>query len=177
MTTLAEGNFLIPDATFIAELVAFAIILFVIWRYAVPPIQKNLQQRQDEIRKGLEDSKAAQERLESAEAEFAKAIAEARAEAAKIREEANRQRTQTIENAKDEARKAAEAVTKQAEERLEVQYRQVAAELRSDIGRLAVELAGRIVGESLTDQALQQRVIDRFLSELEGSEAARESVS
>ena len=167
MTTFAEGNFLIPDATFIAELVAFAIILFVIWRYVVPPIQKNLQARQDEIRKGIEDSKAAHERLESAEAEFAKTISEARTEAGKIREEAARQRTQTIEAAKDEARKAAEAVTKQAEERLELQYRQVANELRRDIGKLAVELAGRIVGESLADEELQRRVIDRFLAELE----------
>ncbi len=167
MTTLAGDIFLIPDATIIAELVSFAIILFVIWRYAVPPIQKNLQERQDEIRQGLEDSKAAHERLASAEEEFAKAVAEARTEAGKIREEANRQRTATIEAAKDEARKAAEVVTKQAEERLALQYRQVAAELRQDIGKLAVELAGRIVGESLADEELQRRVIDRFLSELE----------
>jgi len=183
MTTLAEGNFLIPDATFIAELVAFAIILFVIWRYAVPPIQKNLSERQEAIRKGIEDSKAAHERLESAEEEFAKAVAEARTEAAKIREEANKQRAQTIEAAKDEARKAAEAVTKQSEERMEVQYRQVVAELRREVGTLAVELAGRIVGESLTDEELQRRVIDRFLAELEqtatapADDSARESVT
>ena len=178
MSTLAEGNFLIPDQTFIAELVAFAIILFVIWRYAVPPIQRNLQERQDEIRQGIEDSKAAHDRLESAEAEFAKAVAEARSEAAKIREEANRQRNQTIEAAKDEARKAAEAVTKQSEERLQVQYRQVVTELRREVGTLAVELAGRIVGESLADTELQRRVVDRFLAELEqGEQADRESVS
>jgi F-type H+-transporting ATPase subunit b len=167
MTTLAEGNFLIPDATFLAELIAFAVILFIIWRFVVPPVKANMDARQDAIRQGLEDSKAAHERLESAEAEFAKAVAEARAEAGRIREEANRQRTQTIEAAKDEARKAAEAVTKQSEERLEVQYRQVVAELRREVGTLAVELAGRIVGESLTDEELQRRVIDRFIAELE----------
>lgn len=176
MTTLAAGNFLIPDATFIAELVAFIVILYVLGTKVVPPLQKNLTLRQEAIRKQIEDNKAAALRLDSAEEEFAKAIAEARAEAAKIREEANRLRAQTIENAKDEARKAAENVTKLAQERLEVQYRQVLSELRREVGKLSVELAGRIVGESLSDEELQRRVVDRFLAELE-QDADKQQVS
>lgn len=176
MTSLAAGNFLTPDATFIAELVAFLLILVIIGRFVVPSLQKNLNDRQEAVRKGIEDSKAAKARLDAAEEEFAKAIAEARAEAASIRDEANRLRTQTIEYAKEEARTAAENVAKQAEERLAVQYRQVVAELRRDVGKLAVELAGRIVGESLADEELQRRVIDRFLADLESDEQ-RESVS
>lgn len=178
MTTLAAGNFLTPDATFIAELVAFLLILAIIGRFVVPSLQKNLTDRQEAVRKGIEDSKAAKARLDAAESEFAAAIAEARKEAAQIRDDANRQRVETIEAAKDEARAAAEVVAKQAEERLAVQYRQVVAELRRDVGKLAVELAGRIVGESLADEELQRRVIDRFLAELEQEEAAgKESIS
>src|SRR4051794_11792496 len=116
MTTLAEGNFLIPDATFLVELAIFVLLAAALWKIAIKPLRAGLATRQAELRKQLEDNKAANERLESAEAEFAKAIAEARSEAAKIREEANRQRTLTIEGAKAEARTAAEAVTKQAEE-------------------------------------------------------------
>lgn len=167
MTTLAGGNFLIPDATFLVELAIFVVLAAALFKYAIKPLRAGLAVRQDELRKQLEDNKAANERLESAEAEFAKAIAEARAEASKIREEANRQRLATIESAKTEARTAAEAVTKQAEERLALQQRQIAAELRRDLGKLAVELAGRIVGESLADEELQRRVVDRFLAELE----------
>jgi F-type H+-transporting ATPase subunit b len=179
MTNVAGGNFLIPDGTFLVELAIFILLAAALFKFAIKPLRAGLSLRQQELRKQLEDNKAANQRLESAEAEFAKAIAEARAEAGKIREEANRQRTQTIEGAKDEARKAAAAVAKQAEERLELQYRQVAAVLRRDIGKLAVELAGRIVGESLADEELQRRVIDRFLAELETGDAAatRESVS
>ena len=175
MTTLAEGNFLIPDSTFLVELAIFVLLFLAIWKLVIPRIMPGLYQRQEAIRQGIEDNKAAKERLDAAEEEFAKAIAEARAEAAKIRDEANRLRAQTIEHAKDEARTAAENVAKMAEERLAVQYRQVVAELRRDVGKLAVELAGRIVGESLADEELQRRVIDRFLAELETSET--ESVS
>ena len=169
-TTLAAGNFLIPDGTFVAEIVAFLIILAVMWKYVVPPLQKSVTQRQALIAKGIEDSREAKERLDAAEAEYKKMVAEARTEAARTREEASRLRAETIETAKDEARVAAETVTRLAEERLEVQHRQVLAELRREVGTLAVELAGRIVGESLTDPELQRRVVDRFLAELEAGD-------
>jgi len=166
-TTVAAGNFLIPDATFLAELVAFAIILVVMWKYVVPPLQRSIATRQATIAQGLEDSREAKERLEAAQEEFRKLLDEARAEAARTREEGSRIRQETIDGAKAEARTAAEGVTRLAEERLAVQHRQVLADLRREVGQLAVELAGRIVGESLTDQALQRRVVDRFLAELD----------
>src|SRR5438445_761617 len=56
-TTLASGNFLIPDATFLAEIVAFLLILAFMWKYVVPPLQKNLSARQDVIRQQLEDAR------------------------------------------------------------------------------------------------------------------------
>ena len=62
-TTLAEGNFLIPDATFLAEIVAFILILAVMWKYVVPPLQKNLAARQDVIRQQLEDARLAFEKM------------------------------------------------------------------------------------------------------------------
>lgn len=172
-TTTQASNFLIPDGTFLAEIIAFLLILAFMWRYVVPVLQKNLTQRQEAIRQGLEDSRLAKERLDAAEAEYQKMIAEARAEAARTREEGSRIRQETIEAAKDEARTAAEAVSRLATERLEVQHRQVLAELRREVGELSVELAGRIVGESLTDAGMQSRVVDRFLSELDESQQVR----
>ena len=170
------GNFLIPDATFLAELVAFAIILAVLWKYVVPPLQRSLTQRQEMIRKQIDDAKETKERLAAAEADYKKAVAEARTEAAKAREEGAKVRQEIIDAAREEARVEAEAVTSRAEARLEVERRQVLSELRGEIGRLAVTLAERVVGESLADDDRQRRVVDRFIAELEddaadGSEA------
>lgn len=169
---LAEGNFLIPDATFLAELVAFAIILAVMYKFVVPPLQKSVSLRQEMIRKQIEDSKEAKERLDAAESEYKQMVSEARTEAAKAREEGNKVRQEIIDSAKEEARVEAEAVTSRAEARLEVERRQVLAELRAEIGRLSVELAERIVGESLADDERQGRVVDRFLAELENAPAS-----
>lgn len=165
-TTTLASNFLIPDGTFVAEIFAFLLILAFMWRFVVPVLQKNMTQRQELIRQGIADSREAKERLNAAEAEYKKVLAEARTEAARTREEGSRIRQETIDAAKDEARAAAEVVTRLAEERLEVQHRQVLAELRREVGKLAVDLAARIVGESLTDEELQRRVVDRFLAEL-----------
>jgi F-type H+-transporting ATPase subunit b len=174
-TTLAEGNFLIPDATFLAEIVAFVLILAVMWKYVVPPLQKNLAARQDVIRQQLEDARLAKERLDAAEADYNTALAEARAEAARSREEGRRIRQEIIDGARDEARAAAEEVTRLAEERLQAQHRQALNELRAEVGKLAGDLAGRIVGETLADEELQRRVVDRFLAELATSEPVEQS--
>jgi F-type H+-transporting ATPase subunit b len=169
---LAAGNFLIPDATFLAEIVAFLLILAVIWKYVVPPLQKSMTARQEAIRKSFQDAEAAQKRLAEAEGEYKAAIAEARAEQAKAREDAAKTRREIIDAAKEEARLEAEAVTARAEARLEVERRQVFAELRGEIGRLAVDLAERIVGESLADDDRQRRVVDNFLAGLENAPAS-----
>jgi F-type H+-transporting ATPase subunit b len=178
MSTPAEApvvlasNFLIPDATFLAELVAFALILVVIWRFVVPPLQKSMTARQDAIRKSFEDADAAKARLAEAEAEYKKAIAEARAEQAKAREDAAKTRREIVDTAKEEARTEAEAIMSRAEASLEVERRQVFAELRADIGRLAVDLAERVIGESLADDERQSRVVDNFIAGLEKAPAA-----
>jgi F-type H+-transporting ATPase subunit b len=166
------SNFLIPDGTFLAELFAFGLILFFLWRFVVPPVQKSMTARQDAIRKSFEDADAAKARLAEAEAEYKAAIAEARAEQARVREEAARTRREIVDAAKEEAQAEAAAIMSRAEAALEVERRQVFAELRGDIGRLAVDLAERIIGESLADDDRQRRVVDNFIAGLEKAPAA-----
>jgi F-type H+-transporting ATPase subunit b len=166
-TVLAEGNFLVPNATFIAEVIAFAIILFVLYRYVVPPVQKAMRERQELVRSQIEESRRAREQLEKAEADYQQALAEARAEAAKIRDSARADADRLREEMRARAEEEAERVRQRSEEQLATQRQQVVNELRAEIGRLAVTLAGRIVGESLDNDARRQRTVDRFLSELE----------
>ena len=95
--TLAADNFLIPDATFIAELVAFVVILFIVWRYIVPPVQKVLRERQEMVRQQAADADAARAKLTEAEDAYKNALTEARVEAAQIRENARAEAQRTVE--------------------------------------------------------------------------------
>lgn len=169
-TDLAAGNFLIPDGTFVAELAVFIIVLAAISRLVVPPLKASMEKRQEAIRQQIEDARLAKERLDAAEADYQKALSEARAEAARTREDAQATRKAMIDAAKDEARIEAEAVTRRAEERIALERAQVLAELRREIGELALTLSERIVGETLADDERQRRVVERFLSELESSD-------
>ncbi|HEY2765199.1 MAG TPA: F0F1 ATP synthase subunit B [Pseudonocardiaceae bacterium] len=175
-TVAAEGGggtqlFLLPNATFFVELAIFLAILFVIWRYVVPPVKSAMAERQDMIRRQIDESEQARKRLQEAETRYKEALAEARVEAAKIREAA-RADAQAI---KDEMRQQAEQevarVRQRGEEQLAMQRERVVRELRAEVGRLAVELAGRIVGESLADDARRAGTVDRFIAELEGMAA------
>src|SRR5262245_47342573 len=85
---VAEGNFLVPNATFIAELIAFVIILFVLGRYVVPPVQKALRDRQEIIHKQMEEADATSAKLAQTEADYRQAMKDAGTKAAQIREEA-----------------------------------------------------------------------------------------
>ncbi len=164
----AANNFLLPNGTFFVELLAFLIILFVLYRYVVPPVQKAMGERQEMISAQIEESKQAKERLAAAQAEYDKALAEARTVAAKIRDVARAEGQAIIEDLKAKAQREADRVIERGREQLAAERDALARELRADLGRLSVELASRIVGESLADEELRQRTVDRFLTELEG---------
>src|ERR1700750_1257941 len=92
----ATNNILLPNATFIAEVVAFLLILAIVWRYVLPPVQKVMRQRQEMVRQQAEDADAAREKLAEAEAAFKNALTEARVEAAQIRENARAEAQRTV---------------------------------------------------------------------------------
>lgn len=169
--------FLIPNATFFVELAIFLAILFVIWRYVMPPIKKAMNERQDMIRRQIEESERTRQRLQDAETRYQQALAEARVEAAKIRDTA-RADAQAI---KDEMRQQAEQevarVAQRGAEQLATAREQVVRELRAELGQLAVTLAGRIVGESLSESARRAGTVDRFLGELEAMSATESAAA
>ena len=68
---------------------------------------------------------------------------------------------------REQAQAEANRIRTQTQAQLEAERTQVMTQLRNEIGGMATTLAGRIVGESLDDEARQSRVVDRFLSELE----------
>jgi F-type H+-transporting ATPase subunit b len=172
--TAQEGgtnNFLIPNATIIVELLIFLVIFWVIWRYAVPPLKRAMTERQEMIRRQIEESQQARTRLQEAEARYSEALAEARVEAAKIRETARADAQEIKDEMRQQAEQEVARIRQRGEEQLATQRGQVVRELRSELGELAVALAGRIVGESLADDARRAGTVDRFLDELHGMAA------
>ncbi|HEU5037137.1 MAG TPA: F0F1 ATP synthase subunit B [Nocardioides sp.] len=164
-----ESNFLVPNATFFVELAAFVLLLFLLGKYVIPPINRAMTARQDAIRAQFAELDEAKSEAHAAEEEFKSQIADARHEAARIREEAREQGAQIIAEMREQANVEAARIVEHAHAQIEADRKAAMAQLRSEVGTLATSLAGRIVGESLDDDARQSRVVDRFLTELEGA--------
>jgi F-type H+-transporting ATPase subunit b len=166
------GNlFLIPNATFFVELVIFLIVLGVLWRYAVPPVKRAMDERREMVRRQIEESQQASKRLSEAEARYSKALAEARVEAAKIRETARADAQEIKDEMRQQAEQEVARIRERGEEQLAHQRDQIVREMRAELGKLAVTLAGRIVGESVAEDARRAGTVDRFLDELQAMAA------
>ena len=96
---LAASNFLIPNMTFVVELTAFLIVLGVLWRYVIPPVQQAVNARQEMARKLVRDGEEAKQLLERAQNAYKMAMADARHEAAQLRAQAEQQRREIVEGA------------------------------------------------------------------------------
>ena len=169
--TLAAGNFLVPNGTFIAELVAFLIVLGVLWRYVVPPVTKAMNERQQMIKAQLDEGKQASERLKQAEADYRKAMEEARTTAATIRDQARADAAAIREEMLEQAVQERDRIIESGREQLVHDREALVRELRASLGELAVDLAGRILGESLAEEARRRGTVDRFLEQLQEEEA------
>ncbi|MBY8853046.1 F0F1 ATP synthase subunit B, partial [Saccharothrix sp. MB29] len=98
-------------------------------------------------------------------------LAEARAEAARIRDDARMEGEQIVTELRAKAQEESARIVAQGQTQLETQRAQIVAELRGELGRLAIDLAERVVGESLEDEVRRRGTVDRFLADLDGTSA------
>jgi F-type H+-transporting ATPase subunit b len=155
----------------ILGLVAFLLLLFLLWKFVVPRFEAAYKERAEKIEGGIKKAEQAQADAEKALQQYTAQLAEARAESARIRDDARLEAEQIKEELRAQAQEEAARIVAQGQAQLEAQRAQIVTELRADLGRTAVELASRIVGESLEDQARRSGTVDRFLDELDAVSA------
>ena len=146
---------------------AFLIVFIALARVLLPRIQKTLAERTEAIEGGIQKAETAQAEANRTLDQYRAQLSEARHEAARLREEAKEQGAQIIAEMREQAQAEARRLTESAQAQISSERQQALTSLRAEVGALATELASRIVGESLADQARQSRMVDRFLDELE----------
>jgi F-type H+-transporting ATPase subunit b len=164
-----------PLGEIIIGLIAFAIVLFVMFKFVAPQFEKAFRARRDAIEGGIERAEAMQAEAKAALEQYRAQLAEARTEAAQIRDAARAEGQQILEELRAQAQEESARIVARGEEQLTAQRQQVVNQLRGEIGTLAVDLAGRVVGESLADDARRSGTVDRFLDELDRMSAGTAS--
>ena len=163
--------FILPHAheIFWAAIVLL-LILLVVGRYALPRLYAVLDERAQRIQEGLDLADKAKQDQADAEKRAARLVDDARREAARIRDNAQSEAKEIVAKARNDAQAEAAGIVEGAQRQILAEKQAAQISLRTDVGMLASTLAERIVGEHLSDTALSERVIDRFLDELETME-------
>jgi F-type H+-transporting ATPase subunit b len=163
-----------PIPELVIGLIAFVIVFGILAKKLLPNINKVLEERREAIEGGMEKAEAAKTEAESVLEQYKAQLAEARHEAARLRQDAQEQGATLIAEMRAEGQRQREEIIAAGHTQIEADRKAAAQALRRDVGQLATELAGKLVGESLEDHARQSRTIDRFLDELDvKAEAAR----
>jgi F-type H+-transporting ATPase subunit b len=172
MKTLADQNPLVPNATeSIIGLIAFLIVFGVLAKILLPRIQKTLEERTEKIEGGLKRAEELQDEAKAELERYRAQLAEARHEAARLREEAREQGAQILAQMRADGEAQRQRLIDSAQEQIDASRQQALTSLRAEVGTLAVELASRVLGESLEDEARQRGTVDRFLAQLEQQSA------
>jgi F-type H+-transporting ATPase subunit b len=170
-------NPILPETSeLVIGFIAFAIVLVFLYVKALPNIRKTLQDRTEAIEGGLQQAEAAQAEAAQVKADAQAQLAELRHSTADIRAKAQAEGAALVEQARGEANTQKEAIIASAHNQLEADRNSAVNVLKADLGKLATELADKIVGERAQDSALQERIIDRFLDELDAKLGASQRV-
>jgi F-type H+-transporting ATPase subunit b len=147
--------------------IAFALICFVLMKFVFPRMEQTFRARVDAIEGGIKRAEEAQAEANQLLEQYRAQLAEARTEAARIRDEARADAEGIRQDVLAKAREESDRIISAGRDQLAAQRESIVRELRSEVGTLAVDLAGRIVGESLADEARSRGTVDRFISELD----------
>ena len=154
-------------STFIGQLIGFAVIVWLVWRYVVPPVRRLMTARQDTVRQQLADSAAAAQRLKEASRAHSKAMEDAKLEAKQVVEEAQADAERIAEQLEAQAETDTERIKVQGARQVELLRAQLTRQLRLELGHESVRQAGELVRNFVADSAQQSATVDRFLDELD----------
>lgn len=154
-------------STFIGQLIGFAAIVLLVWRYVVPPVRRLMTARQETVRQQLQDSEKAAKRLTESTTAHSRAVEAAKEEAAQLVEEAKSDSERIEEQMRAQADSEAERIKAQGARQTELLRTQLSRQLRLELGHESVRQASDLVRSYVADAEQQASTVDRFLDELE----------
>jgi F-type H+-transporting ATPase subunit b len=144
---------------FFSQVVSFAIVAFLLRRFAYKPILAVLEERRRRIEEGQLNAEKIKKQLAEAEQRYAEILAQANAEAQKMIDEVRQSSAHLAERKQQEAIAAAEQIIAKAREASAIEHERTMESLKQELGRLVVETTAKVTGKVLTpedQQRLQQ---------------------
>jgi F-type H+-transporting ATPase subunit b len=157
--------------------IAFGLLCWVLMKFVFPRMEETFKARVDAIEGGIARAESAQEEANAVLAQYKEQLAGARTEAAQIRDEARADAAAIRDEMLEKAREESDRIINAGRDSLRAERAGIVRDLRAEMGTLAVSLAGKIVGESLEDEARRRGTVERFLADLESTSTSGAGVS
>lgn len=151
----------------VVGLIAFGLLFLFLSKTVFPMFEKAYAERKNAIEGGMERAEQAQAEAKAALENYQAQLADARGEAAQIRDTARAEGQRIVEELREQAQQESARIVARGEQQLTAQRNELVVQMRSELGQLSIELASRIVGESLSDEARRAGTVDRFIDELD----------
>jgi F-type H+-transporting ATPase subunit b len=149
----------------IMGIITFAVLFFFMWRWILPRVNTLLEERRQKIQGELENAERTRAAADAELARYREQLGNAREEANRIIEEARRTGEQVQRDIQAKAEREAQATVARAQDEIRVERDRVLQDLRGQLGDIAVELAGRVVGRSL-DKQTHEQLIDEYIDQV-----------
>ena len=162
---MLSSVFIVPNGTFIAELVAFLVVLLFVGKYILPPLNRMLSERQDAIRAELAAAEQAKSEAQRVDADRRGALEHARAQAREIVEQAQRTAERLAEEARDRGQREYDRLVTSADAEVRLARQRALEEAAQHLGELVVEVVERIIGREM-DRAAHQDLIQEAVDAL-----------
>ena len=145
------------------------ILLWLFWKYVLPTFNRITAERTEKIEGGIENAKRLQAEADRSKRSYSEQLEKAAMEAAAIRTHAHSEGEQIVNEARDQATRTAADISARADAQIQAERDSALGSLQRDVSELALQLASKIVGESLSDDERARATVDRFIAELEAS--------
>lgn len=149
-------------------IVAFAVVFFVLNKFAFPALRKNMEARDRQIQDDLKQAEEAKFEGQRQLDEYKKQLADARSEANKIIEDARQSAEQVRKDLIAKAEQEAEQITARAQEQIQNERNRALGELQGTVSELSIELAEKIVNRSI-DANAHRDLVDAYIKEVAGT--------
>lgn len=147
----------------------FLLLLILLWKFAWGPIMNAVRAREDMIRNALESAEKAREEMKVLQADNEIILRKAREERDKILRDARVAYDRMMTEAKEKSQSESDAMVRRARELIEREKVAAIAEVKREVAGLALEVASKVLGETLRSDAEQQKLIERYIREIESS--------
>ena len=153
------------NATFIGQVIWFALFVIFCWKFVWPPILAALEERKQKIADGLRAADRAQLDLELAKEKAGESLRDAKQQASEILDQANRRASQIVEEAQAQARADGERLVAQAQAEIDQSINQAREELRQQVAVLAIAGAEKVLAAEVNRDA-HAKMLDQLAAEL-----------